>query len=275
MKRVSHGSGQAAAPADKKQSLSSDGELQKLRIMSSVKAITFDLDGTLMHSGNWTTSSAFVFGFVRAYGARIGNRKALTLLKRINRTLRPGLKAEETNEIRVLKIFMEELSLPSLEETSSDAIRTLGALFHKIKRHFRPEKEMRLILDSLPAHIRVALATNPAWARPLVEIRMSFGSVDPSRFEFITTAENSYTLKPDPLYYAGLVQKLDLKADEILHIGNEVENDGNARLVGIKTFILDKKARRLTRIPASGVYLAPLWLGSIDHLKGFLKSELA
>lgn len=243
--------------------------------VGSIRAITFDLDGTLMHSGNWTTSSAFVFGFIRSYGTRIGHKRALTLLKRINRTLRPGLRAHETNEIRVLKIFMEELELPTIDAARADAVQTLGNLFHKLKRHFRPKKDVFGILDTIPKTIRIALATNPAWVRPIVEIRMSFGKVDPTRFEFITTAENSYTLKPDPLYYAGLLQTLNLKADEVLHIGNEVENDGNARLVGIQTFILDKKARRLTRIPPSGLYLAPMWLGSVEHLREFLRGEIA
>jgi FMN phosphatase YigB (HAD superfamily) len=239
--------------------------------MKSPKAITFDLDGTLMHSGDWKTSIAFVFQFVRLYRSRLGYRGALQLLRAINRTLKAGLNSKETNENRVLKVMQEELGFKNIDEARADTVATLQKLFVKIKWYFKPKKQMRSLLLSIPSNIRKALVTNPAWSRPVVLVRMGFGNVDPENFEFITTAENHCTLKPDPIYYREVLERLGLEANDVLHVGNELINDGSARLVGIQVFLVDNNKKTLEVTAPDGTFLAPLYTGSERHLKEFLR----
>lgn len=86
--------------------------------------------------------------------------------------------------------------------------------------------------------LRVILATSPLYPKIATESRIRWAGLAPEDFDFITTYEDSHYCKPNPDYYREILQKLNLKAEECLMVGNDVREDMVAREVGLEVFLL-------------------------------------
>ena len=70
------------------------------------------------------------------------------------------------------------------------------------------------------------------------ENRMRWAGYEPQDFELYTTYENFSHCKPNPAYYQDILNKLDLKPEECLMVGNDVTEDGAAKALGMDVFFL-------------------------------------
>ena len=85
---------------------------------------------------------------------------------------------------------------------------------------------------------RLILATNPLFPAIATQSRAKWAGLVPEDFEHITTYENSFHCKPNPDYYREILDKLHLKAEQCLMVGNDVDEDMFARELGMKVFLL-------------------------------------
>ena len=86
--------------------------------------------------------------------------------------------------------------------------------------------------------LRTVLATNPLFPPIATQSRVRWAGLEPEDFEFITTYDNSCFCKPNPDYYREILGKLNLKAEECVMVGNDVNEDMVARELGMKGFLL-------------------------------------
>lgn len=85
---------------------------------------------------------------------------------------------------------------------------------------------------------KVVLATNPLFPSVATENRMSWAGLAPSDFDLFTTYENSSFSKPNTLYYKEICDKIGVKPEECLMVGNDVDEDMVAEKLGMKVFLL-------------------------------------
>jgi FMN phosphatase YigB (HAD superfamily) len=85
---------------------------------------------------------------------------------------------------------------------------------------------------------RVALATNPIFPSAATEKRIGWAGLSPSDFELYTTYENSRYAKPSLEYYRDILNKLSVRAEDCLMVGNDVSEDMVAAKLGMKVFLL-------------------------------------
>ena len=85
---------------------------------------------------------------------------------------------------------------------------------------------------------RVALATNPLFPAVATHSRARWAGLDPDDFEIITTYENSRHCKPNPDYYRDILATLNLKPENCVMVGNDVQEDMVAQTLGMKVFLL-------------------------------------
>ena len=129
----------------------------------------------------------------------------------------------------------------------------------------------REIIDLLHSHrIPLILATNPVFPAIATEARVRWAGLETTDFLHITTMENSSRAKPNPEYYRELLRQFELSAEECLMIGNDVQEDGAAAMVGMPLFFLTK---HLIDRDGSGVQAYPH--GDFDTLKAFLHNSFA
>ena len=82
------------------------------------------------------------------------------------------------------------------------------------------------------------LATNPIFPSVGTESRIRWAGLRPEDFRYYTVYENSSFCKPNPDYYREILQKLDLRAEDCLMVGNDAVEDGAAAELGIPVFLL-------------------------------------
>lgn len=115
--------------------------------------------------------------------------------------------------------------------------------------------------------LRVALATNPLFPAIATESRARWAGLEPSDFELITTYENSRHSKPNPDYYRDILAMMGLEPEECVMVGNDVSEDMMAETLGMQVFLLtdcliNKEDEDLSRYPR----------GSFAELRTFIDS---
>ena len=85
---------------------------------------------------------------------------------------------------------------------------------------------------------RIILATNPLFPAIATENRTRWAGLQPEDFELYTTYENSWHCKPNPAYYQDILDRLGLRAEECLMVGNDAKEDLIAETLGMKVFLL-------------------------------------
>ena len=88
--------------------------------------------------------------------------------------------------------------------------------------------------------LRVVLATNPLYPAIATRNRIRWAGLQPEDFEIYTTFEDTYHCKPNPAYFQDILDKLSLKPDECLMVGNDAIEDLAAAKLGIPVFLMTK-----------------------------------
>ncbi|MBQ4092862.1 MAG: HAD family hydrolase, partial [Firmicutes bacterium] len=70
------------------------------------------------------------------------------------------------------------------------------------------------------------------------ESRIRWAGLEPDDFEFYTTYENASYSKPNPAYYQWVAEALNVRPEECLMVGNDVDDDLPAETIGMKVFLL-------------------------------------
>lgn len=86
--------------------------------------------------------------------------------------------------------------------------------------------------------MKAALATNPIFPRIATESRIRWAGLGTDDFELYTTYEDYAHCKPNPQYYQDVLDRLGLKAEECLMVGNDAEEDTAAGRLGMQVFLL-------------------------------------
>ena len=86
----------------------------------------------------------------------------------------------------------------------------------------------------------MVLATNPLYPAIATQNRIRWAGFRPEDFELYTTYEDTYHCKPNPAYYQDILDKLGLKPEECLMVGNDANEDMAAAKLGIPVFLLPK-----------------------------------
>ena len=103
----------------------------------------------------------------------------------------------------------------------------------------------------------LVLATNPIFPAAATESRIEWAGLDKTDFLLYTTYGNSHYCKPNPKYYEEILAKLNMKAEECLMVGNDVNEDMIAETLGMKVFLLtdcllNKENRDISVYPHGG-----------------------
>ena len=116
--------------------------------------------------------------------------------------------------------------------------------------------------------LRVVLATNPVFPFAATRARIGWAGLELSDFELITTYENSGFCKPNPDYYRDIAKRIGLAPEECLMVGNDVTEDMVASAVGMQVFlltdcILNRENKDISVYPSGGF---PELLAFIENL---------
>ena len=203
-----------------------------------MNTILFDLDGTLVPITQEDFSRVY-------FGLLIQKAKDMNIdTESMKKGLFGGVNAMVNNDGSALNenaFWQVFLSVTKADREATEPIfRDFYANeFKKVKSVMQPTEISKMLINNLKDKgYRLILATNPLFPIEAVVERMSWVGLTADDFEYITTYENSSYCKPNPKYFAEILEKLNLKVEDCLMVGNNTVEDMAAQNVGIKTFLV-------------------------------------
>lgn len=203
-----------------------------------IKVVLFDLDGTLLPMNQEVFTKTY-FGLLAQKLVPQGY-DAKDLVDAIWAGTKVMVKntGEKTNEEAFWDFFAEVFGEKAREDiTYFDEFYSQDFDKVQVSSGFNPMSS-EVIKFIKEKGLRVALATNPIFPAIATEKRIKWAGLDKSDFELVTTYENSSYCKPNKNYYLQIINKLGVKAEECVMIGNDVNEDMVAGELGMKVFLL-------------------------------------
>lgn len=122
---------------------------------------------------------------------------------------------------------------------------------------FNP-KAAEIVRKLTAAGFCVGLATNPLFPAIATEARMGWAGLAPEEFAFYTTYEDCRFCKPNLKYYEEILEKIGVKAEDCIMVGNDVDEDMVAKELGMEVFLLtdcllNRKNKDISQYPQGGL----------------------
>lgn len=234
-----------------------------------IKNVLFDLDGTLLPMNMEEFTNGYFAFLVKKAMEHSDIYKKDELIKAVWGGVKAMVinKSGSTNEDAFWKYFASIYG----EESVNDKYifdEFYANEFDQAKQFTGFNEEARIAVDEIKAlGFNVVLATNPVFPEIATRKRANWAGFDVEEFEAFTTYENSHFCKPNPEYYLELLNKLDMKPEECLMVGNDVDEDMEAGLkAGMQVFLVTD-----CLINKQGLDIAKYPHGSFSDLREFVK----
>ena len=232
----------------------------------SIKAVLFDLDGTLLPMDQDKFIKAYITGLAE-YMVNFGyNPTEFVSTIWAGTAAMLGNDGSVTNEDAFWRAFKIVYGgkviddIPHFDEFYRTTFDAVGELCGK------NPKAVEIVKMLNRSGYRVVLATNPLFPSVATEARIRWAGLEPGDFEYFTTYENSSYCKPNLLYYREIIEKLGLDAAECLMVGNDVDDDMVAAELGMKVFLLTD-----CLINKNNTDISRCSYGDFDRLMAFIK----
>ena len=212
--------------------------------MGHLKAILFDLDGTLID----VDLNQFVPGYLKLLANSVAH---LIPPKKMVPAI---LKASEFVNNNDGKIPNEEAfsnAFFPVEGYEKDEIRPLFDKFYeedfKILQKFTKKKPeaRKVIQTAFNKDYKVVIATTPVLPLTAIEQRLDWAGIGDFPYDLITSIENTRATKPNLLYYQLIFKYLNVTAKECIMVGDEDKDMVCARL-GSQTFLVNSSNTKLS-----------------------------
>lgn len=228
-----------------------------VRLEMSIKAVLFDLDGTLLPMD--------YDGFIKLYFGALAKKLAEHGYEpeQLVKDIWAGTAAMVKNDGSCTN---EECFWNAFEAIYGKKVREDMVYFEEFYRdNFRVAKEAcgfdplaGQVVESLKQRgIPVVLATNPIFPMIATKQRIEWAGLKVEDFELCTTYENIGYSKPNPMYYKEIAKRIGVEPSECLMVGNDVSEDMVAKNVGMQVFLLtdcllNKKKEDISGYPQGG-----------------------
>ena len=232
-----------------------------------VKAVLFDLDGTLLPMDQDVFVAEY-FGLLAKKLAPFGYEPN----KLVQAVWHGTAAMVKNNGVRT----NEEVFWDDFTEIFGENARSHKPLFEDFyARDFQKVQEKcgynpkakKIVKKLLNDGIRVVLATNPIFPAIATESRIRWAGLEPDDFELYTTYENIGFSKPNLEYYREILKRIGLHATDCLMVGNDVDEDMVADQLGMKVFLLTD-----CLINKNNTDISVFPQGNFDDLKAFLQN---
>ncbi len=204
-----------------------------------IKVILFDLDGTLLPMD----TDDFVKYYLKELGPRVAHimdpNEFIKALWAGTEAMLRNLDPNKTNE----QVF-EETFLSLAKVKKEDIWPTLDDFYEKVFPTFShlctpSPLSKKIAEEAINQGYRVAVATNPVFPKAAIYERIKWAGVSDIPFEIITVYEENSFTKPHREYYQNLCDRLGVKPEDCLMVGNDKQEDMSASQIGMKTFLVE------------------------------------
>ncbi len=225
---------------------------------SQIKAILFDLDGTLLE----INLDLFISNYLKLLAQSVAH--IISPKKFIAKILKAS-KAVEENDGRKTNIEIYIDAFFPIEGHSREEIEPFFDNFYeknfsKLRQYTRRKPEARTVVQTaFDKGYVVVIATNPLLPLTAIEQRLEWAGVVDFPYRLITTIENSRATKsPTNLhYYEQILKTIGYTAESCLMVGDEAK-DMIAGQLGMQTFLILNSNKELNQNKIEPTYKGEL-----------------
>ena len=217
----------------------------KKSLKNQIKAILFDLDGTLLE----ININLFIRDYLKGLSACVAHilppKKLIPHLMKVSKVMDDN-DGKETNEDVFKKLFFP-FEGHSQEEIEPIFMKFYEQEFPKLKKHAKKKEEARPLMKYVfDEGFDVVIATTPLLPKIAVEERLHWAGVGVEDFPYkmITSYENMCSTKPNLLYYKQILETIDHLPEACVMVGDE-NKDMVAAHLGIQTFLVPSPETKL------------------------------
>jgi len=203
-----------------------------------MKAILFDLDGTLLPMD--------VQEFMALYGkavtqAFIDFEEASAIFPQILKSLEAILfsKEADTNYNKFFNHFEEHM--PQEKEVYINRFNKFYEDgFETVKAATASSSDMIKAVEILKSKgYKLIIATNPIFPMEANKSRIRWAGLDINHFDHVTSFEKNTSCKPHLEFYQEVLKENGLRAEEVLMVGNDVQEDLIIKALGASTYLIN------------------------------------
>ncbi|MFX1571473.1 MAG: HAD family hydrolase [Promethearchaeota archaeon] len=236
------------------------------RLGSTIKAILFDLDKTLLE----VDLDMFVSQYIKLLAQSVASlnispKKFISKLMKASRAVERN-NGHITNEEVYANAFFP-LEGHSREEIEPFFDKFYKNDFHKLKQCTKRKPEAREVVQTaFDKGYDVVIATMPIVPRIAIEKRLEWAGVADFPYRLITTLENSCASKSliHLIYYEQILDRIGYSAENCLMVGDE-DRDMVCKRLGLQTFLIEGNHKKWDNsVPE------PTYRGSLEVLKSLL-----
>lgn len=203
-----------------------------------IKAVLFDLDGTLLPMDEEYFKKIY-FGEVYKKIAYLGYT-----LDELLKVIWYGTKAmiqndgSQTNEELFWKKFIE-VHPDRLEENKENFVEFYNDIFPTLGHTCGYQPLAKDFIKALKDKgYEVIIASNPIFPLVATKARIRWAGCNPDDFKYITAYENSRFSKPNLKYYEEVLEKTGYEPEEVIMVGNDVREDMIVNKLGIDSYLI-------------------------------------
>ena len=219
------------------------------RLDESIRAILFDLDGTLLQIDLDSYMKEYFALLAPKFAhacppQRFVEQLTASVMAMVNNT-----DPHKTN----MDAFWEDFA-PKFSAVPEDwrlvFERFYADEFPRLRSHSRRDPlAAEVVQAAVHRGFQVVLATNAVYPRVAIVERLVWAGISPDLFDLITSYEEMHFCKPNPEYYREICSLIGREPRECVMVGNDVEEDLAASTTGMRTFLVNTAVRNRGNTP--------------------------
>lgn len=244
------------------------GRSEAITLNGPIRAILFDLDGTLLHND----MNVFLPHYFEMLAARVAHLvPADEFMARLMQAseIMMANDGHATNE-SVFAASFYPLANHSRQELEPIFLDFYANDYPSLQRLTKPKPEARRVVQqAFDLGYDVVVATNPLFPATATRQRLEWAGIADLPFRLVTSYENSRAAKPNLLYFEQILETLGHPAEVALVVGDE-DMDMVAAHLGCLTFLVPS-----ARTELSPTTPQPAFRGTLDEVGELLESLAA
>lgn len=235
--------------------------------LTKIKAVLFDLDGTLIDVDMNRFVPVYLRRLTEYMKDQVNPVHAMRSLHHAVAAMFANTDASRTLESILLDVLAAELAI-----TPEQYAECLEQFCRNDLEELRPlvtghPLSSQLVDSALDRGWEVVLATNPIFPRSVIDARLSWGNLDGGVFHHVTDYETAHFCKPSVNFFKEVLDRLQLPAEACLMVGNDTLHDLSASQVGMQTCLLTPWS-----ISRPGTQFRADWQGRHEELLALIES---
>ena len=229
-----------------------------------MNTILFDLDGTLLPLDTEKFIQGYFMYLAKKLSGHINPKELSNHVWNSTKYMVKNLDSNKTNKEAFFEDFQTRV------ENDINTIYPILDDFYKndftiLKNLTNPNVLSAKIINILKEKgYDLVIATNPMFPKDAIYHRVEWAGLNVDDFKLITTYENMHYCKPNLEYYKEILSTIDKKGNEVMMVGNDVQEDIIAAKLGIKTFLIND-----LKIDRNEGSITPDYEGSLEEFYDF------